>query len=338
MAVLNFDPELCFSCESYACLTKCQYLNFDLNKAKEERIKLAKGEYSDVLKECVNCYACEEYCPYNNHPFYRIVELQEKFGINPAPEDVIRGFVLRYQPQGVFKPKEIKGRPIHLCLFPEFKSMIQGKLFENMTIVRGRHIFCNLLFLHFARSSIIKERATEVIKNVSSFGKEIVLFHDECYGFYTSFAEAYNLEVPFKPIHLFEHLYQRLKENEDKIQKLDLKIAYQRPCSNRLSPETDKILDKVFDIIGVERVEREYDRENALCCGVVFTFLQKEELTRSVQRKNIEDILNSKASHVVFNCPMCYLTLAEKVRNQGLTPIMISELCKMAIGERPVLL
>ena len=74
---LRFDPDRCFNCDSYACLTKCQYLNYDFESARGERIKIAKGEYSKVLEECKTCYSCEEYCPYGNHPFYRIVELQE---------------------------------------------------------------------------------------------------------------------------------------------------------------------------------------------------------------------------------------------------------------------
>jgi len=30
---------------------------------------------------------------------------------------------------------------------------------------------------------------------------------------------------------------------------------------------------------------------------------------------------------------MCYTTLADKVRAKGLKPVMVSELCRMAVGE-----
>ena len=46
-----------------------------------------------------------------------------------------------------------------------------------------------------------------------------------------------------------------------------MKIAYQRPCSNRLVPETPHFVDATLELIGVARVERKYDGENALCCG-----------------------------------------------------------------------
>ncbi len=331
---LKFDPELCFKCDSYACLTKCIYLNYDFERAREERIKLAKGEYSKVLEECRTCYGCEEYCPYENHPFYRIVELQEEYGVKPVGDEIIDALIKRYEPEGEFKPKEVGDKVIHICLFPELKKAVTGKLFEGFDVIRGRHIFCNLIYLHFGKISVIKERARKVIENMSKFGfDEVVLFHDECYGFYNSFAKAYGLEVPFKTVHLFEYLYKRLNELE--VNKLNIKAAYQRPCSNRLSPEIDSYVDKIFEVIGVERVEREYDRERAICCGASFEFLGMKDVAEELQKKNLEDIKKSGATHVVFNCPMCYQTLKEKVKAMGLTPLLMSELCKLAIGESP---
>ncbi len=331
---LIYDPNLCLNCETFDCFTKCPYLNYDLDRAKAERLKIVRGEYSDALRECMTCYACEEFCPYNNHPFYQIAELQEAYGVRFIDEDRLNELIERYKPIGEFKPKRVGERVIHICLFPEFKELIKGKIFEGIDVVRGRHLFCNLIYLHFGAISVIKERAGKVIDNMSKLrANEIILFHDECYGFYNSFAKAYGFKIPFKPIHLFEFLYRRLKELEDEIKKLNIKAAYQRPCSNRLCPETDKILDNILDLIGVERVEREYDRENAICCGAAFEFAGRKDIAEELQRRNLGDIIESKATHVIFNCPMCYLTLSEKVCGAGIMPVMLSELCRMAIGE-----
>ncbi len=337
---LKFDPELCFNCDSYACLTKCSYLNYDLEAAKEERLKLARGEYSRVLAECKTCYACEEYCPYGNHPFYRIVELQEEYRVDLAPKPIAKQLVKMYamKEKDLAAIKPIGDKALSLCLFPDLKASVESKLFEGLPVLLGRQVFCNLVYLHFGMISVIKERAPKIIENVAKYGvKEVVLYHDECYGFYNHFAKAYGIEVPFKTIHIFEYLYERLKEMEDEIRKLNVKVAYQRNCSNRLCGETDKILDKIFELIGVERVEREYDRENALCCGAVFEMWGEFELAEEVQRKNIDDMVSSGASMAVFNCLMCYVALAEKVAKRGLMPLMVSDLCRLAIGEVPKL-
>lgn len=329
---LKFDKDLCLKCDSYACLTKCIYLNYDFDRAKEERQKIALGEYSRVLEECQTCYGCEEYCPYGNHPFYQLAELQEYYGVKKLEESVVRELVERYRAKGEFTPKKVGGKFVHICLFPEIKNTIKGKLFEGYDVLRGRHVFCNMIYLHYGMISVLKERAPKIIENIHSLRvHELVLYHDECYAFYNSFARAYGIEVPFNYIHLFEHLYKMLREME--VKELGIKVAYQRNCSNRLIPETDKILDEIFDIIGVERVEREFDRDKALCCGAQFVLSGQKEKAYELQKKNVDDIVKSGATHVVFNCPMCFTVMAEKVRAEGLEPIMVSELCKMAIGE-----
>ena len=330
--MLKFNPDLCLNCTTYSCLTKCINLNYDFDSAKEEKRKIALGEYSRVLEECYTCYGCEEYCEFNNHPFYRMAELQESLGVKKVSDETKAALLQRYDVSSEFIPKKVGGKFVHICLFPEVKDLVKGKLFEGYDVVRGRHVFCNMLYLHYGMISVVKERAERTISNIMKLQPdELILYHDECYAFYNSFAEAYGLEVPFPFTHLFDFLYRRLKEME--VRELGVKVAYQRNCSNRFIAETDRTLDRIFELIGVERVEREFDRERAICCGAPFVLSDEPEKAEGLQRKNIDDMVSSNAEYVVFNCPMCYTTLAEKVRKKGLKPVMVSELCRMAIGE-----
>jgi ferredoxin len=339
MNELRFDEAVCARCETYDCIMKCQYMDLDLEQAKQEKWKLIRGEDSSILTDCVTCYACEEYCPYNNHPFYLIVEMQERLGVHPVPKPIEKSQVTAMGPEGKIDYEEVRQPVINLCYFPMMKGSIRGKLFKDVSIILGSDIFCNLMFLHFARNSTIKERLPKVIDNIMTYYlkgsniKEFICYHDECYGAYTSWAPAFGIDVPFKPIHLFEYLYNKLVELKSEIKPLNLKVAYQRPCSNRLCPETDHFVDDIFSLIGVERLRREYDRENALCCGGVFEAQQRFELTESNQKKNIDDMKAFGATHCVFSCPFCFFTLAEKVSKNGITPIMISDLCRQALGE-----
>ena len=344
MFTLRFDKNKCLECDTHDCLTKCQYLNIDAATAKVEMEKIIDGQDSFVLHDCATCYACEEYCQRDNHPFYLIVSRQEELNILPLPDPLIkRGVQMGIPFRGEPEITKIQGPALNLGVFSALANRVQVRLFENLTLMsvdsrKMFHYFCQLMYLHYARTSIINERLEKTIQTIAAHGaEEIVHFHDECYGTYTSYAPAFGIDVPFKSIHLFEFLAGRLKELKDEIRPLGYKVAYQRPCSSRLSSDKYRFVDEIFDLIGVTHVQREYVGENALCCGATIMG-QKREGSRTfcmdLQKKNIEDMKQSGAQICVFNCPACMQTLGKPVAENGMMPLFMSDLCRMAIGEK----
>ncbi len=337
MFAINFDPAVCQACNTCDCLMKCQYMTFDLKEAKREKTRINKGEDSRVLKECATCYACEEYCPNDNHPFYVIVERQEEKGLLPAPAPITKQQIRMMQPKGTLTPGRVTAPVIDMCYFPMLTGSIRAPLYENPSIIEGSDVFCNIMWLHFARNSVIRERLPRVIDNIwqcylkDSGVEELICFHDECYAAFSHLAPAFNIDVPFKPRHVFEYISDRLDVLKDRISPLNAKVAYQRPCSNRLIPETDHWLDAIFTKIGAERVDREYDRETALCCGQVLRAHQREDLADDIQKRNLDDMKAAGAVFCAFNCPVCMLTLGEAAAEKGLFPIHVSDLCQEAL-------
>lgn len=345
MYELRFNESECLSCSTQACLTRCQYMDIDRETAKREILKIARGEDSFVLHDCVTCYACEEYCPVNNHPFYLIVEKQEELDVPPLPRPLIRrGINIGVPFRGEPETNEINGRALNMGVFSDLMHLLQGKLFANLTVIsedprKMFHYFCQLMYLHYARSSVIKERLPGIIKTIARHKpSELICFHDECYGTYASYCPAVGIDVPFKPVHLFEYLYNRLEELKDQVRPVNLKVAYQRPCSSRLSPDKHHFAQDIFNLIGAESVKREYVDENALCCGGTIQGQRREgsrKRAAEVQRRNIEDMKKAGAQFCVFNCPACFQTLGQMVARNGIRPIFMSDLCRLAIGEKP---
>jgi Fe-S oxidoreductase len=147
--------------------------------------------------------------------------------------------------------------------------------------------------------------------------------------------KEYGIELPFKPIHIIEYLRDYVKEHEDQIRKLDMKIAYQQPCASRYTFEKDSILDELFELIGAERVKRKYDRLGALCCGYsqgAMVNVSKEELIQW-RMKNIIDAKDAGAEAMVYLCPVCVAYLRNRTKGQGLEPYIISNLVRLALGE-----
>jgi Fe-S oxidoreductase len=337
MYQLTFDADRCRTCPTGDCLVKCQYLEADKETAKTEMVKIAEGEDSFVLQKCVTCYACEEYCKRGNHPFYLITERRDEKGILVAPRAITTQWIHIGEPQGKYRVGKLKGKVLSFGFMPEFLKMVRGKLFEDVlpSYIFGQEFFCNVVYIHFADTAIIKERLPAVIDNFGNLGvEEVVFMHDECYAAFTSLAPAYGMEIPFKAVHYFEYLHDRLKALEDRIQPLNLKAAYQRPCSNRLCADKHPLVRDIMNLIGVDLVEREYQDENALCCGGLFAMCFGYDLAEDVQTRNLDDMVKHGAQYCVFNCPACQNALGEKVAKKGIKPIHMIELCRMAIGEK----
>ena len=339
MYTLQYDPKVCEECQTFDCLMKCQYIDVDLGEARQERHQILRGEDCRVLKECATCYACEEYCPYGNYPFYQIVERQEQLKTWPVPIPLTNQQVKMMAPRRQIAPQTVHAPVIDMCFFPMLSGCIRGRLFEGASTIVGSDLFCNVMWLHFAKNSVIRQRLPRIIDNIMSCYlresgvDELICFHDECYGTYTRIAPAFGIEVPFKPVHLFEYLARRLTELKSQIRPIDEKVVYQRPCSNRLIPETQHWVDDIFELIGVDRVEREYDRENALCCGTTIRAAQRDELADDIQKRNLDDMEAVGARYCVFNCPACFFTMKEMAAERGMIPILLSDLCQIALGE-----
>lgn len=316
----------------------------DRKTAEKEILRIARGEDSFVLHDCVTCYACEEYCPTGNHPFYLIVERQEALNLPPVPRPLVQRAINLGKPfRGEPEVNALHGTVLNMGAFSELTPLIQGRLFEGLPVIStdGRkmfHYFCQLMYLHYARSSVIKKRLPGIIDTINRHvPTDVVCFHDECYGTYTSYCPAVGIEVPFKPVHFFEFLYHRLRDLKDLVRPVTVRVAYQRSCSSRLSPDKHHFVRDIFALIGADYVKREYNDENALCCGGTVQGQRREGSRKralAIQKRNIEDLKNAGAEVCVFNCPACYQTLGPKVAKAGLEPMYMSELCRLAIGEK----
>jgi Fe-S oxidoreductase len=267
-----------------------------------------------------------------------ITERREQKGILTSPRAITRQWINIGEPRGKYKLGDIKKTVLSLGFMPELLDLVRGRLFEDVmpSYVFGQEFFCNVVYIHFATTSIIKERLPFVIDNFRKLGVEdVVCMHDECYGAFASLAPAYGMEVPFKPIHYFEYLVKRLKELSQEIRPLNIKAAYQRPCSSRLSADKHRLVGDIMELLGVDLVDREYQGENALCCAEIFRMMYGYNLAHDVQKRNIDDMVAHGAEYCIFNCPVCYNAMATKVAKRGIRPLHIIDLCRMALGEKP---
>jgi Fe-S oxidoreductase len=320
------------------CLAHCQYLGFDQETGVKEITKLAASEKVDWLYDCVTCMACDEYCPTGARPFDLILQRLEEDG-SYVPPVLLAEKTALFDTSREPRSTEPMDRVISACVMTgSMPWAIQGQLFENITVLKGLPYFCNLLFAHLGNESIMRERLPLMVENLAKSGaKEIVFIHEDCYAMLTNYAGEYGIELPFKPVHLFEYLRDYLRDNQDKLTKLNLKVAYQRPCASRHTPpEVENALNEIFAMIGIERVARQYDSINALCCGSGRTGQKLAPQWKNMepfQEKNIRDAKDHGAEAMVYLCAMCFGALNELARAAGMKNYMVTDICRLALGE-----
>lgn len=328
-----FQPELCTLCGD--CLVKCQWQDVTRSQAKEWQKEMIEGRHTPALDHCITCYACNERCPNKANPFDLRIELQEKFR-SKVPEDVVKATEAHYIFTGQLRETPKAKRIMSVCTHEKTEAAIlQGELY-NLPRVGGKAFFCWGLFGHMGAVSVQKRNTQILVDRLAQTGaEEVVCFHSECYSVLAGAAPSLNIDVPFRPVHLAEYLVEYLKANRSRIKPLNLAIAYQRPCSARLVPDKEDVIDELFELTGARRVERKYDRDQALCCTSVKLMYNMGD-TRPDRQKNIEDAKNAKAQAMVYFCPVCRDMLADVCTEQGMPLVFLSDIARMALGEIPL--
>ncbi len=325
-----FKAELCDLCGD--CLVKCQWMKVEKPQAVEWMKSMMAGQQTPVLHQCITCYACNEICPRKAKPFDLIAQLQEKYHVF-ASEETAKTEEARYAFTKPLTNYPRAERVMTTCAFEKTHAhLTQGELYD-LPRVGGKPYFCWMLFSHWGVESIQRKHAQEMVDRLALTGaKEVVCFHDDCYAMLATLAPEYGIKVPFRPVHLSEYLVTRLRQNRHRIKPLNIAVAYQRPCASRHTPEKEHFVDELFELAGVRRVPRAYDRENALCCANIKLLLGNGD-PKPDQEKNILDAKQSGAQAMVCLCPMCLDGLAAVAGAHQLPLIFLGDIARMALGE-----
>ena len=329
-----WDASKCDLCGE--CLVRCPYVEYDKEKAAANIQALMDEKDAEILHRCVTCCACREYCPTGADPFDLILRAMEEKKTFPVPPDMAKIFDLAATIPASVSIGDSDKPALSICIMEGSlpPGAVDGEMFKGMTIVKGGDYFCYVGYVHLGQESPVEQHARQFIDNLAALGKDIVFLHDDCYMMVDAKIRDYGITAPFRYMHLFEYMRNYLRDHQSRITPLGKKVAYQRPCASRYTPAKDAFLDEIFQLIGVERVNRRYDREEALCCTGAFIRVYPD-LAREIQAKNIDDAVTSGADALVTLCPMCDRVLRKPAAAKGLTKIYVTDLCRMALGELP---
>jgi heterodisulfide reductase subunit B len=86
--------------------------------------------------------------------------------------------------------------------------------------------------------------------------------------------------------------------------------------------------------VGVKWPGRKYERLDAVCCTSPLIYTNRE-LAVYIQRKNFEDAIACGADAIIASCPICYGVFKRPSLRYKLPNIVITDLCRIALGEMP---
>ncbi|MEW6554521.1 MAG: (Fe-S)-binding protein [Actinomycetota bacterium] len=326
-----FIEEKCDLCGD--CVLLCPYVDYGREQSIAQFRRLLEGETPEIVGQCVTCVACNQFCEKGANPFDLILTRQEETGVLNIPEQNTE--VFRNMPNA---PSQViagdAGNPVlSLCSVGDFlPGLFDGPLFEGLTVLKGGDYFCNVGWVHLGYETPVREGAQRVADNLAATGApEIVFYHDDCYALLATMVKDYGIEVPFRPVHIIEYLLDYVKEHAAEVRPLGLRVAYQQPCASRYTPWKDEQLDELFSLIGVDRVEREYDRRFALCCGSPMMPRDRDKAMQ-IKERNVRDAVDHGAQAMAYLCPLCVLNLRKPAAAAELENFHIIELVKKALG------
>jgi len=114
----------------------------------------------------------------------------------------------------------------------------------------------------------------------------------------------------FEVLHASELITDLINNGKIKFEgKLDKKVSYQDPCRlGRHMGVYDAPRNVITSIPGVELVEMERNRENALCCGVS-AWMGCGRHSKQMQVERLTEAKNTTADLLVTSCPKCQIHL-----------------------------
>jgi Fe-S oxidoreductase len=223
------------------------------------------------------------------------------------------------------------------------EAFYSGKLFSGLNVVGGGGYSLGHGLIHGHLKGTTKAQIERAVANLNSLGtEEIIFYHDESIRGLEQ-AHKQGLKLQFKPVTFLEWLIQQAKGNHKHIQPMNIEAAVQLPCSRQLGDKKNALIEELFDLLGVKRVERRYDFDNRLCCGAQGYFglltgdtMKDSDWSDKQVEQNIEDAKDAGAKYMVTTCPYCFAAIASAAKTAGITPIQIEGLASLALFNEPL--
>jgi len=211
------------------------------------------------------------------------------------------------------------------------KDIAQGavKLLDaagvEFTYLGEEEACCGIPMLVAGRWDVFEEILRHNIAAMKKRGvKTVVTSCPACWlswhTYYPEWAQKLGLDFSFETKHYSEVITEKIAEGKFSFQEpVDMKLTFHDSCHiGRAGGIYEPPRELLKALPGVELVEMEHNREDALCCGSVLTRISEPDPTANkLGGKRIEEALATGADAVVALCPCCQFQLRVAADSNG---------------------
>jgi len=141
-----------------------------------------------------------------------------------------------------------------------------------------------------------------------SCAKTVLFSCPEGYVTFKNYYPKYFGDLPFEVLHMTEFLARELPKTGLSFQASSTEtITYHDPCRlGRLAGIYDTPRQLLGMLPGVQLVEMERNRENAMCCGTS-AWMECSSYSKAIQTERMQEAIQTGAHTLVTACPKCQI-------------------------------
>ena len=203
---------------------------------------------------------------------------------------------------------------------PVALSEILAQAEIKFTTLGGQEVCCGFPLLGMGMREQAVEFARKNVTLVQSLGAKSVVFScPSCFHMWRDvYPELLGEPTGLELFHSTQLLFWAIANNRLQLRPLDKRITYHDPCDlGRNSGVYEAPRDALRAIPGIELVEMENNRANALCCGGGGNLeVVDKKLSEAIADRRIQQANDTGASLLITPCQQCKRTLSGAARRQ----------------------
>jgi heterodisulfide reductase subunit D len=325
----------------------------------EGRLKPTKRLAEHIFSKCLLCKNCQSHCPLDDDIISVTKALRQdlfRAGFVPEPlrerdSNVGQNHNVfgespsdrTYWASGLELPK--KGHTLYFAgcydayRYPKTARATVAILEEagmNVAYLGEDEWCCGLPQFHDGNIVLAEENVKHNLDVIKASGAKRVV--TSCPGCYTALKSEYSKitgEIPFEVIHISELVAELIDTGKITLNEAENeKVTYHDPCHLGRYEDVYEEPRKVIQAVpGIELVEMQRNRENAMCCGAgTEVYVMDPDLSASIAKMKVEEAEKTGAKVIMTACPMCVTNLRPAAKKAGIEVRDLPMLIAAAMG------